>query len=1090
MLKKLMPFIIALLAIPAFTLAQVTTSTIIGTVKDDKGAPLEGASVKITNVQTGTVKFSKTDRGGRFSVPNLDPGGPYSIDVTFVGQTIPGKTDVILQLGNTEALEFFATKTNSTLEGVVVTGRGVRTVKTGPTSNFNQRIISSVPNIARSITNIATLTPQAGGGNSFGGRDGRYNNVQIDGANFNNNFGLRSDPLPGGSSQSISLDAVDEISVNISPFDVRQANFTGAGLSATTRRGTNQLGGSLFYFFRDQGFIGRKAVEQPVTVTNSQSKIAGFRFGGPIIKNKLFFFVNGEMEERSTPGILWKPTRTGVTPDGNTSRANADSLAKLSNYLLTKYNYVTGGYENFKNFEVKNYKVFGRLDWNITDKHSLSLRYNRYNNVDDQQLNNTTNPFAALANNRFGVNSMSFQNSNYGFENNLELFAAEIKSNFNSRASNQIIATYTKANDGRTTGSSIFPFIDIMNGNPGGYAINGSYSTDNIMSAGYELFSYKNNVENNTLNFNNNFTYNVNKHTITAGVGYEKIYVNNSFFRFGTMYYRYNSLNAFVNDSTPTAIAYTYPSDPNKEAVELDFAQASVYAQDEWKATDRFKLTYGLRIDKPMFQNDLVSNPTVDAINLKDLAGNPINIRTGSWPKERVYYSPRVGFNWDVEGNKDLIIRGGAGLFTGRFPFVWFTNQPSNSFTLVKQVALTLNSTGAAGTYLPGSYKLNANAFAYDAQLRALPTSTAITNLAYVDNNFRMPQVFRLSAGADKKLAENWTLTVDAIYNKDVNQLLQYNSNQAQPIGTMFGVDNRPVYGSTAALRRLNAGLNDAMIFTNTKKGGGFVFTTQLTKRFSNNWDFSVAYTNTQTFDLSGNPGATANSAWNAVPSVTGNNALQTAYNDFSTKHRVLAYGSYKLNWSKFTATTISLVYTGFTQGQFSYTVAGDINSDGVSNTDLMYIPRNASEITFVTNGAFTPQQQSDAFFAYVAQDKYLSKRGGQYAERNGAALPFFSNMDLRVLQDIYVSKSKRRGLQLSMEIENFTNLLNNDWGVTKRVNVANARLLTAATSGSLTAAPTYRLALVNGQLPTRTFVSNITAGNTWRMNLGVRLNF
>jgi outer membrane receptor protein involved in Fe transport len=1086
-LKKIVRLLTVLLVFPFALTAQVTTSTVSGTVKDEKGVALDGATVKVINTQNGLVKFAKTDKTGRFYIPNLDPGGPYTVTISFVGQTIPEKKEIYLQLGNTEVLEFVGESNSNVLTAVVVAGSRVRTVKAGVSSNFNQRIINTIPNISRSITNIATLTPQAGGGNSFGGRDGRYNNTQIDGANFNNNFGLRSDPLPGGSSQPISLDAIDEISVNISPFDVRQANFTGAGLSATTRKGTNTLSGSAFYFWRDQGFIGRKAKGNDVTVTNSSSKIAGIRIGGPIIKNKLFFFVTGEAEQRSTPGILWKPTKAGVTPDANTSRANYDSLAKLRNYLKTKYNYETGAFENFDNFEVKNYKVFGRIDWNITDKHSLSLRYNKYNNIDDQQLNNTTNPSSALPNNRFGPNSLSFQNSNYGFDNNLELFAAELKSNFNSRVSNQLLVTYTKANDGRTTKSSPFPFIDIMNGNP---ATPTTLSTDNIMSAGYELFTYKNNVENNTLNFNNNFTYNINKHTITAGIGYEKIYVNNSFYRFGTMYYRYNSLDAFVNDSTPTSIAYTFPSIPGKEAVELDFGQASIYAQDEWKINDNFKLSYGIRLDRPVFQNELLSNPAVDAILFKDLNGAPLNIKTGSWPKEKTYISPRVGFNWDIEGDKKKIFRGGVGLFTGRFPFVWFTNQPSNSYTVVKQVSLTLANTGAAGTYTPGNYKFNANPTNYEAQLRALPTNTAITNLAYVDPDFKMPQVLRVSMGLDQKLSDNWTLSLDAIYNKDVNQLLQYNANQAAPIGVMAGPDNRPVFGNSNATRRLNAGISDAMIFTNTSKGFGLVFTAQIARRFAKNWDFSFAYTHTEARDLSGNPGATANSAWNAIPSVTGNNALTMGFNDYATRHRIISYASYKLNWSKFTSTTFSLVYTGFTPGSFSYTVGGDINNDGVSNTDLMYVPNNPSEITFVTNGTFTPAQQSAAFFDYIEQDKYLSKRKGQYAERNGAKIPFFSNLDLRVLQDIYVTKNKKRGLQFSMEIENFTNLINSYWGVTQRTALSNARLLTTATSGTTTAAPTYRLNLINGQLPTKTFDNNITASNTWRMNLGVRLNF
>jgi hypothetical protein len=1082
-LKKILPFLISFLAITGLVSAQVTTSNISGTVKADNGSGLANASVKVTNAATGAIKSVQTDKNGRFFVPNLDPGGPYTVAVTFVGQAIQDKTDIYLTLGNTEVLDFVGKNTSGTLTTVLVSGNvaGTRTVKTGTTSNFNARIINTVPNISRSITNVATLTPQAGGGNSFGGRDGRYNNVQIDGANFNNNFGLRSDPLPGGSSQSISLDAIDEINVAVSPFDVRQANFTGAGLSATTRRGTNTFTGSVFGFTRNEGLIGRKALEQDVVVTPSTAQSGGFRIGGPIIKNKLFFFANAEIEQRSIPGIFWKPTRAGVTPDANTSRATADSLQKFSDHLRNAYGYNTGGFDNFDNFEVNNWKAFARIDWAISQQHNLSLRYNRYKNVDDQQLNGTSNAFpGALPNNRFGVNAMSFQNSNYGFENNLELFAAELKSNFNSKFSNNFIATYTKANDGRTSESSLFPFIEIMNAAPGATAV----STDNIMSAGYEPFTYKNNVENNTLNITNNFTYNAGKHTVTAGVGYEKIYVNNSFFRFGTSYYRFNSLFDFMNNRTPTGFAYTYANNPAQEGVELDFAQASAYIQDEVKVNDRFKFTYGVRLDRPMFQNELVTNPAVDAFNFKDLNGNPLNFKSGSWPKERTYFSPRVGFNWDVDGDKKTIVRGGAGLFTGRFPFVWFTNQPSNSFTTVRQYATTVPTDLV-------NYPFSANPSQYDAAVRALPSTTAITTLVYVDEKFKMPQVFRLSGGVDQKLDDNWTLTLDAIYNKDVNALFMYNANQQAPVGTVgVGVDNRPLYGATTATRRFNSALNEAIVFTNTKKGFGLVFTAQIARRFANNWDFSVAYTNTATRDITNNPGATANSAWSGLPTLAGNNNPALAFSDFATPHRLLAYGSYKLKWSKYTSTTFSLVYTGFTQGTFSYTLGGDANSDGVSNNDLMYIPKDASEITFVTNGAFSPAQQSAAFFSYIEQDKYLRRKKGQYAERNGARLPFFSNIDLRILQDITPLNDKKKGVQLSLEIENFGNMVNSNWGVTRRTALSNARLLSVATAGTATAAPTYRLNLENGALPTKTFRSNITAGNVWRANLGVRLNF
>ncbi len=1071
-LRKIITLIIiAFLAIPAFLTAQVTTSSIAGSVKDEKGAALEGASVKITNTQNGSVKYSKTDKNGRFTVPNLDPGGPYTVAVTFVGQTIPERTEVYLQLGTVEVLDFSSKGSGNTLEGVVVTGRGARTVKTGTASNFNQRVITSLPNIARSITNIATLTPQAGAGNSFGGRDGRYNNIQIDGASFNNNFGLSNNPLPGGAVQPISLDAIEEISVNVSPYDVRQANFTGAGINATTKKGTNKIKGTVYGFYRNEGFLGRETVGQKVpTVTESSSKTYGAAVGGPIIKNKLFFFISGEAVESDIPGINWKARRGAASTDPNESRTQAADLDAVSNFLKTNYGYVTGPYENLGNFLTKNEKILGRLDWIINTKHSASFRYNYSKTDDDQLLNGNSAPNPRTASNRWSVNSMSYENSNYANTNQLTSYAFEVKSNFNTKFSNQFIATYTQANDPkRSTKSAIFPFIDILNGG------------DAYISAGYELFSYQNDVQNNTLTFNDNVTYNTGKHSITGGVAYEKIYVKNQFLRYGSSYYRFASVNDFLTNQAPTAFGLTYAYAGQKPYVELDFAQASVYAQDEVRFNDRFKLTVGLRADRPLFLNNLTGNASVKALTFGDLAGKPLNIDVSQWPKERTYISPRIGFNWDLEGDKNTIIRGGVGVFTGRFPFVWFTNQPTNSGVIQNTVEVT---TGLSG------YLFSANPNQYVSNFASAPGTVAPGSIAAVDPNFKMPQVLRVSGAVDKKLANDWTLTFEAIYNKDINALLQYNANQRLPIGVTAGAGSRPLFGNANATRRYNTAQSEAMILTNTKKGGAGIFTTQIAKRFSKNWDFTVAYTHTESFDVSGNPGSQAASAWSNIPSLRGNNDLDLSYSDFGTPNRVVAYASYTANWSKFLRTTFSLVYTGYEQARFGYRYSNDYNQDAISS-DLIYIPKDASEITFVANGAFTPAQQSAAFFAYVDQDKYLSKRKGQFAERNGAKFPWFSNMDFRILQDIMpVNKHRNYGLQLSMEVENFTNLLNSDWGVTKRTNYGNGAILAVVAAPTATTAATYRMNLVSNALPTKTFASNITVGNTWRMNLGLRLNF
>jgi outer membrane receptor protein involved in Fe transport len=1073
-LKKIIPILIAMFAMPFMMKAQVTTSSLSGTVKDDKGEVLVGATIKVINTLNGSTKISKTDKGGRYQIQNLDAGGPYTIAVTFVGQNIPQRSDVFLQLGTLEVVDFVAQgATGSTEAAVVVSSKITKTIKTGTSTNFGQRTINLLPNINRSITGIATLTPQAGAGNSFGGRDGRYNNIQIDGASFNNNFGLSNNPLPGGNIQPISLDAIDEISISVSPFDVRQANFTGAGINATTKKGTNKIKGSVYGFYRNEKLLGKKALGKDVpTIVESASKTLGATIGGPIIKNKLFFFLSGETVDVNVPGVNWKARRGAPTSDPNESRTQAVDLDAVRNHLKTKYGYETGDYENLGNFFTSNKKILGRLDWNISSKHSASFRYNYSKTNDDQLLNGNSAPNPRTASNRWSANSMSYENSNYANTNVLSSYAFELKSNFNSRLSNQFIATYTKANDPkRSSKSAEFPFIDILSGG------------DAYISAGYELFSYGNDVQNNTLTFNNNVTYNAGKHTLTGGLAYEKIYVKNYFIRYGTSYYRYNSVADFLSNAAPNAFAITYPIAGRNPFVELDFAQASIYAQDEIKVNDRFKLTVGLRADKPLFNNELIPNQTINSQVFADLNGNPKQFDVSSWPKERIYFSPRIGFNWDVDGNKNTIIRGGAGIFTGRFPFVWFTNQPSNSGTSV----LPFEVTGAAAA----TYLFNPNPFHYANSIPSLPGVPPLpSSLAYVDNDFKMPQVFRMSAAVDKKLDNNWTLTLEAIYNKDINALLQYNANQKAPVATAFGSDNRPLFGNTTATRRYNNTISEAMVLTNTSKGGAGIFTAQISKKFSKNWDFTAAYTHTESLDLSGNPGAQAASAWSGINSVRGNNDLSLAYSDFGTPNRVVGYVSYKANWTKFLNTTFSLVYTGYEQGRFSYRYSNDYNQDGISS-DLLYIPKDASDITFVANGVFTPQQQSDAFFAYVAQDKYLNKRKGQTAERNGAKFPWFSNLDFRILQDILpINKHRNYGLQISWEVENFTNLLNTDWGVSRRTNYGNGAILAVVAAPTATTAATYRMNLVNGTLPTNTFESNITVANTWKMNFGLRLTF
>lgn len=1096
-IKRILLIMIVAFALPILASAQVTTGSITGTVKDANNAGLEGATVKVTNVPTGIVVYSKTRKGGKFDVLNLPSGGPYKIEVTYVGKSIDPREDVYVQLGNEERVDFIVKDVTTELTTVTVTGtRGVRTLKSGAGSNFGQRFINNIPNIARSITSITTLTPQAGGGNSFGGRDGRYNNITIDGANFNNNFGISNTPLPGGALQPISLDAIDEISVAISPYDAKLGNFTGANIAAVTRKGTNQYHGSAYAFRRDEGLLGRKTngVKVP-SVQSSSSVLYGGRIGGPIIKNKLFFFINGEYEKRDAPGIVWKASRPGVTPDGNTSRVLASDLDNLSTYLATKYGYTTGPYENLGNFITKGYRLLGRLDWNIVQGHTLTLRYNYSKGDDDQLLNGTSAPNPRGSSNRWSNNSMSYENSNYRNTTEVTSYTAELRSNFSNNMSNQLLVTYTtKIDPERSTSSSIFPFVDIQDG---------AATRDNYISFGYELFSRNNKVDEKNFTINDNFTYNVGKHSLSAGGEYQQIKVANSFQRYATSYYRFSTLADFLNNAAPNAVGYTYPYAGKQAIADLDFGQLSFYLQDEVKVNDRFKLTYGIRLDKPLFQNDLTSNPAISALNFRDLNGNPIKIDVGLWPKSRFLINPRIGFNWDVQGNRDLIVRGGAGMFSGRFPFVWFTNMPTNSGVIQNTVELTsgIPSTLRFDSYYSNPAKLLTD---FPTLFPSAPGTTSPGSIASVDRNFKMPQVFRASLAFDKKLDDKLTLTMEAIYNKDINALFQYNANQKAFNGAWTGADQRPAILTAAGAvstattdRRINNSISEAMILTNTRRGGAFVFTTQLARRFAKNWEASIAYTYTHAMDVTGNPGSQAASAWSNNTSVTGQNNLPLTVSEFATPHRLVGFVSWRKEYLKHLGTTIALVYTGYNQSRFSYRYSNDANGDG-NSADLIYIPKSASDIIFVTNSgtfagspfSYTAQQQSDAFNAYVEQDKYLSKHRGQYMERNGALLPFIHNIDLRILQDIFTNIGRNRHtLQLSFEVENFGNMINSDWGVNKRTVYSNGAILAFAGLNAF-GQPTFRMNTVNGALPTRTFESINSVSSTWRANLGLRYSF
>jgi hypothetical protein len=1076
-----------------------TTSSMNGRVVDSNEEPLAGATVVAVHVPSGTMYGAAANAEGFYLIQGMRPGGPYKVEASFVGYSKKTYTDITLFLGETFELNPDLQESSTELGEVVIVGAkpsAFNSVKTGASVNISNREITSMPSISRSINDFTRLSPLYGGSNSFAGRDGRYNNIVIDGSNFNNNFGLSSRNMPGGDAEPVSLDAIEEIQVNVAPFDVRQANFTGAGVNAITRKGTNEFSGSVYGYYRDQSFNGTKVADFTLPeATETSTQIIGARVGGPIIKDKLFFFINGEYENSTVPGVEWVAYRPGVNNlgDPNVSRVPADSLTKFSDFLSTKFGYATGPFENYGSFAVKNFKILARIDWNISQKHKFSLRFNTVRSTNNQTVNGSSAPNPRASSNRISSNALSFENSNYGFLNTVHSLSAELNSNLANNISNQLLGTITLIQDTRTSESDVFPFIDIWDG--------GTPTIDAYMSAGYELFSFNNNVVNNVYTIVDNITYKVGRHNITAGASFEYLYFGNSFMRYGTAYYRFTNLQTFINHvngvpgAYPRSFALTYSFDPNntKPVAELGFGQISAYAQDEYNLFDNLKLTYGIRLDMPVYMNELQTNPAVDALVFE----NNTKLNLGTWPGSKIIPSPRIGFNWDVFGDRSVKVRGGTGIFTGRLPFVWFTNQPTNSGMLQNTVELT-------STAQLDSIKFSADPFfnkdvtnwnsttqTNDPLFPTTAGTRSPSSIAGIDPNFKMPQVWRSSLAADIKLPLDMTLTLEGMFTKDINAIVQRNINLGAPGTTPYnGPDQRPVW--LTAGRKINTSISEAMLLTNTDRGYSWTFTAQLSFPIVKNFDGMVAYTAMMAKDISGNPGSQAASAWSGNLSVRGQNDLDMSFSQYLTPHRMVGSLSYRIDYFKHAATTISVYYSGYIDGNFSYRYSGDFNNDGVSS-DLIYIPKDQTEITFqtytsTTGKTYTAEQQASAFWAYVAQDKYLKNHLGEYAERNGAFYPWYNRFDVKILQDFYITVGgKKNTLQLSCDILNAANLLNSDWGIRKRLTVTNGSLLSHSISANNVL---HRLVEVGGALPTKTFDNVNTTSSTWGIQLGLRYIF
>ena len=1064
-MNKKLQLSIMLLIVSISTIAQVTTSNISGKVLDDQDIPLLGANIVAVHTPTGTTYGAITNEDGRFNLLNLRVGGPYAVSISYIGFKTQEYNDVFLTLGKTFDLDAkMVTDSQALDEVVVVSDRGgtFGDDRTGSETSVGRRELTRLPTISRSAQDFTRLEPTASG-NSFGGRNDQFNNFSLDGAIFNNPFGLDA-PTPGGQTdaQPISLDAIDQIQISTAPYDVTQSGFTGATVNAVTKSGTNEFHGTVYGFTRNENLTGGKIRGEDVVKPDLKQNQYGVSIGGPIIKDKLFFFANFEKDERDDLGSNgWIPN-TGSGAINETRVFESDLLAVQS--ALGTLGYDTGAYEGFT-YGSESTKGIFKLDWNINDKNRLAIIYNFLNASKEKPAHPT-----AIGVRGPSFSTLQFQNSGYEINNKLNSIQVELNSTLSDEVTNKLQVGYTHFDDFRNPLSTPAPSIIIQDGAGSNYII-----------AGHEPFSIHNRLDQKVFQLTNNMNIFKGNHTYTVGFAFEKFQFDNSFnlgYYGGTFGFDVNGTpNDFNDDRNFSSVAeflsFAQPGgmiDGMIQGAEATFAnnnqfedgtpgawsqaetnvgQLSFYLQDEWSAMDNFKLTYGVRFDKPLYfdtkekiRENIERKGTYqpDNVYFNPNTGENTTIDSEQLPSNDWMISPRIGFNWDVKGDNTLQLRGGSGVFTGRLPFVWLGNQVQG-----------------------------VDFFFYQA----------------VDPDFKWPQVWRTNLGVDKALENGLVLTADVSYTKDLNASHVQNWAYRDPSGTLNAPgDNRPVYLSSDVSTNAFGGATSAYVFTNSDKGRIWNLSIKGQKTFDNGIYTMLAYSYLNAKDVNSIEAEITGDAFDFNPNLGDANADVLGYSKYGDTHRFIGVGSKQFQYGTDNkwATTISTFFEYAQGGRFNYTYAGNINNDSsFQNNDLLYVPTSSE----VQQMQFSGAGQAEAFEAYVQQDDYLSDHRGEYAERYGALAPWRGRWDIKILQDynFKVSGDKTHTIQLSFDILNFGNLLNSDWGVIQQPNNLNPLSVSVDPNTNI---PTYSF---NPEL-TDTFGYDASLLSRWQGQFGVRYIF
>jgi hypothetical protein len=1078
----------ALLSGPAHA-QSVTTGALGGRVLDAQQQPVAGASVIAIHVPSGTTYEATSRADGRFTIPGMRVGGPYSVTVAPAAGGAAGfepqtQDDIVVNLGVATDLDFVV---RSIAVEVTVTAEKSDAVfsseRTGAATAISRESLASLPTITGRLENITRLTPQQGGNMSFAGQDNRMNNITVDGAAFNNSFGLRTTPGETSGVAPISLQAIEQVQVTIAPFDVRQGNFVGAGVNTVTRSGTNEYRGSFYHQMRDNDLVGTKAKSDTDNVnpgTFNYRNTGGFA-GGPVVRNRAFFFGNYEDESLEQPGTTFRANNGGEPVGGSVTRVLKSDLDQLSAYLGSNFSYETGPYQEYP-FFVPAKRFLGRGDYNLNEKNKIMFRYQHLDSSSDTLV--STSSSLGLGRPR-GTNSLNFERSNYSILENIRTTSGEWNSVVGNTMANSLLMTFSKHDESRGDIGELFPFVDVLNA-PGGTV---------YTSFGSEPFTPNNELRYQSFVVKNDFTKYTSRHTLTFGGSYEAYESENIFFPGKQSAYVYNSLDDFYLDAngylanpnrtvSPVSlrrfqVRWSNIPDQDKPIQPLEVGYTSLYAQDNWRPRSNLTLNMGVRMDIASFGNTGYANANADALTFRDETGGAVQYSTAKLPDATPLWSPRLGFNWDVNSDRTTQVRGGTGVFTGKPAFVWISNQIGNTGVLTgfEQVD---NTTTRPFHPDPDHYK--------PATVTGAPASAY--ELALTDPDFRFPQTWRSNVAVDRRLPWGWSGTLEYLYNRDLNGLYYINANLPAPQSAFVGADARPRWTSN----RIHSHVSNAVVLKNQDVGRSWNISASAERALRAGFWVKTAYSYGQSKNTV-DPGSIAFGSWNNNQHPGDPNLPPLAFSNYSPGHRFFVAASYRKEYFSFGGTTVSMFWESFTGGNSSYTYATDLNGDGGTSNDLIYVPRNVDEMNFsaFTSGGrtFSAADQATAWEAYIQQDPYLSQHRGEYAGRGGIFLPLVHRMDLSLQQDIFGNVGGRRhGFQFRVDMLNFLNMLSNDWGVGWRM-VHNQPLTNAAADAQGRA--TYRLRIpdpTKNELMSKTFEPTAGLSDVWRLQFSLRYSF